>query len=189
MKDQLTDEQISSVIKTLNEAIEKGPWDKSNFLRVIGKNLTGIRDDFLEKSGAGATLSKAKAEAAQQAITSGEQQEIFVSLYSVNGSDLFTWERIIANLPRQMISRPIYANEEDVQNSIKQKENKVNEGYVGIYVKKTDILVLHQDKTAFDKLGKELLNLKDKTLFLENITRFVHATGVYRFERNRLVKI
>nr|3FXD_A Chain A, Protein IcmQ [Legionella pneumophila str. Corby]3FXD_C Chain C, Protein IcmQ [Legionella pneumophila str. Corby] len=52
MKDQLSDEQKETILKALNDAIEKGPWDKSNFLRVIGKKLIAIRDRFLKRIGA-----------------------------------------------------------------------------------------------------------------------------------------
>lgn len=188
MKDQLTDEQIDAVLKSLNEAITTGPWDKSNFLKAVGKNITQIRDDFLKKIGRDPAAEQASIEAASKAWQQGEQQEVYISLYSANGSDLANWERIIINLPRQSISRPIYALEEDLVNVIRHKDNKVNEGYVAIRIKKTNILELGQDKTSYDKFGKELLNLKDKTILLENITRFVHSSGVYHLEKNRLVK-
>jgi len=189
MKDDLTDEQNETILKALNEAIDSGPWDKSSFLRVIGKNLTQIRDDFISLLGA-KSQSQLKAEshlANRIALRSG-QQEIYVSLYSADGSNIQSWEKIVANLPRQMISRPIYADEEDIKAILKAKENKMNEAYVAIYINQTDILPLSPDKASFDKLGKALLSLKDKTISLDNISRFVHHTGVYQFERGQLIK-
>ena len=44
------------------------------------------------------------------------------------------------------------------------------------------------DKTPVDKLGKPLLTLKDKSLSLDNINRFVHITGTYQYGQGRLVK-
>ncbi|HAT8593819.1 TPA: Dot/Icm secretion system protein IcmQ [Legionella pneumophila] len=189
MKDQLSDEQKETILKALNDAIEKGPWDKSNFLRVIGKKLIAIRDRFLKRIGA-ASQAKLKAEshlANRIALRSG-QQEIYVSLYSSDGSNIQSWEKIVGSLPRQMISRPIYADEEDIKAILKTKENKQNEAYVAIYISQSDILHLSADKAPVDKLGKPLLTLKDKSISLDNISRFVHMSGVYRYSNGRLIK-
>ena len=40
-----------------------------------------------------------------------------------------------------------------------------------------------------DKLGNPLITVKNKALRLEYISRFVHSSGVYRFECARLHKI
>ena len=87
-----------------------------------------------------------------------------------------------------MISRPIYADEEDLKDVLKIKENKINEAYVSIYINQTDILSLPSDKSSCDKLGKILLSLKDNTLNLENINRFVHQSGVYQYKHGHLLK-
>lgn len=189
MSDQLSEEEAQALLKELNDLIETGPWEKSNFLRVIGKNISDMRDKVASKvGGLSKTQIKAEATTARQTALRSTQQEIFVSLYSAKGSDMSTWERIVTSLPRQMISRPIYALEEDVKTLIKHKENTMNEAYVAIYVNPSDILVLSTDKTLKDKFGKELLNLKDRSLLLDNISRFVHTTGVYQLDRGRLIK-
>lgn len=189
MNNRLSDSQNEELLKALNEAIENGPWEQSNFLKVIGKNLIEIRDNFLNQLGA-SSHSQLKVEsqlANRMALRSG-QQEIYISLYSADGANVQSWEKIVANLPGQMISRPIYADEADIIALLKTKDNKQNEAYVAIYIYQSDILPLPSDKTPVDKLGKSLLSLKDKTLNLDNISRFVHQSGVYRFERGRLIK-
>lgn len=189
MKEILSDQQNEAILNALDEAINNGPWDQSNFLRAIGKNLTDIRENFVNQLDT-RTRQQIKADthlANRMALRSG-QLEVFVSLYSADGTNFQSWERIVSNLPRQMISRPIYANEEHVREIIKLKENKQNEAYLGIYINQTDVIPLSPDKTLSDKLGNVLLTLKDKTLDLENISRFVHSTGVYQFDRGRLLK-
>jgi intracellular multiplication protein IcmQ len=189
MKDQLTDAQNEAILKALEEAINQGPWDKSHFLKVIGKNLNEIRDGLrAQMNVTNATQIKADAHSARKMALRGELQEVYVALYSSDGSNIQSWEKMIANLPRQMTSRAIYAVEEYVQTVIKAKENKNNEAYVAIYINEFDILQLPPDKAAVDKFGHPLLALKDKILNLENISRFVHQSGVYQFERNRLIK-
>ena len=189
INDELTKQQVDAVLQALNEAIEQGPWDESNFLRVIGRNLRDIRDGFIKKiemrdpvnQGIPSHLIK------QMALRHG-QQKIYVALYSSDGSNIGAWERIIANLPHQMISRPIYANEADVKAMIKSKENKRNEAYVAIYITPQDILPLPVDKMPVDKLGKKMLTIKDRTLHLDGLDCFVHQSGVYRYTQGRLVK-
>lgn len=189
MKDELSEQQTGAILKALDDAIAEGPWDDSNFLRVIGKNLREIRESFSSEIN---TDGKEKAKVASHlanrvALRSG-QQEIFIALYSSNGNNLQTWEKILMNLPRQMISRPIYADEEDVEALIRTKVNKNNEAYVSMYISQTDILSLPVDKISMDKLGKPLLTLKDKSLSLDNIHYFVHRTGTYNFRQGKLVK-
>lgn len=187
MKDQLSDKQNEEILKALDEAINKGPWDKSNFLKVIGKNLNDLREKFANIVGSNKHL-KAESHLANRIALRSGQQEVFIGIYTSDGSNIQAWERILMNLPRQVISRPIYADEADVKELIKTKENKQNEAYVAVYINQSDILPLPPDKVASDKLGKKLLTLKDKSLNLDNISRFVHTSGIYRFERNRLVK-
>ncbi|CAM4505134.1 MAG: hypothetical protein LEGION0403_FIIPPAGN_01928 [Legionella sp.] len=189
MKEILSDQQNEAILQALDEAINNGPWEESNFLRAIGKNLNDIRENFVNQLG---TRTKAQIQAETQfanrmALRSG-QQEVFVSLYSADGSNIQSWERIVANLPRQMISRPIYAIEEHAKAIIKTKENKINEAYLGIFINQSGVIALPPDKALSDKLGNLLLTLKDRTLDLDNISRFVHVSGVYHYDRGRLVK-
>lgn len=188
MKDELTEQQTLAILKALEEAIETGPWEESNFLRVIGKNLREIRDDFVEQLGGSQGADKVKAESIDRAEPPPGRQEVFIALYSSEGNNLQAWERILQNLPRQIISRPIYAEEEAVKSLIKSKENKINEAYVGIFINQTDVLSVAQDKIPLDKFGKPLLSLKDRTLNLEYVTRFVHYSGIYSYVRGRLIK-
>lgn len=189
MKDTLSKKDADAILKSLDEAIAEGPWDESNFLRVIGKKLHELRDEFAaqvnptDSSKPGMVSHLAN----RIALRSG-QHEVFVSLYLADGSSISSWERILMNLPKQIISRPIYANEEDIKALIRTKVNKVNEAYVSIYIHQSDILFLSSDKTPLDKLGKPLLTLKNKSISLDNINLFVHQSGVYQYHQGRLVE-
>src|SRR3990167_1153015 len=189
MKDDITEEQANAILEALDKALKEGPWEDSSFLRVIGKNLQKIRDNFANEI---AAVKNEKANAlssvTQRVTQHVGQQEVYVSLYITGGGVLQAWERVIANLQRQIISRPVYANEEDVQQLIKSKENKINEAYVAIFINQSDLLKVSADKTSMDRFGKPLLLLKDKAINLMNISRFVHSSGVYTLEKGRLVK-
>ena len=189
MKDNLTETQTDNILKALDDALAKGPWDESSFLRVIGKNLREIRDNLAKQMAqSNADLLSGNSKNTNRASLKNGHREVFIAVYSSDGNHLQSWERIIANLQRQMISRPIYADEENVKYLIKSKENKMNEAYVAISINEADILTLSADKTPMDKFGKPLMSLKDRSLILENINRFVHVTGTYNYLKGRLVK-
>ncbi|MGQ3888111.1 Dot/Icm secretion system protein IcmQ [Legionella sp. CNM-1927-20] len=183
-KNHLTDDQVKAILKILDDAISQGPWEATNLLKVIGKTLENFRSELLEEV---SRIEETKKQNILGRAPSPNQQEVFISLYTTDGSNIQAWERIILNLPRQMISRPIYANEEDVKNLIKSKENKLNEGYIAIFVDKNSILNLPPDKMPRDRFGKQLLTLRDRSLDLNNIDYFVHLSGTYRYQRGRLI--
>jgi intracellular multiplication protein IcmQ len=188
-KNELTKEQADEILKILDDLIARAGWDASMFLRVINKSLQTMREDFANKVEAVYHFQKSNLSsnlANRVAIRSG-QQEVYISLYSADGGNMQAWERIVLNLPKQIISRPIYASEEDVNQMIRHKDNRINEAYVCVCVSQTDILSIG-DKTPYDKLGKALLTLKDKAVVLSNIGRFVHSSGVYFLEHGRLIK-
>lgn len=189
MKEQLSDDQVKSILSILDEAIADETWTKSSFLRVIGKNLTEIREKLVNHINNNEHTQKIDLKLSQQLIKRQNMQEVFITLYSNEGNYVQSWERIIANLPKQMISRPIYANEIDARSLIKSKENKYNEAYVAIYIDANDILTMPDDKIPKDRFGKSLMNLKDQSVKVENISRFVHQSGVYNYNKNRLIKV
>lgn len=187
MKDQLTDEQCQAILNILNETIDTGPWDKSSFLGVVGKNLHQIREAFSTETGAPTEAQqRAESRLASKSAREVGMMEIYVSLYSSTGGDIFSWERILASLPRQIISRPIYSKEEDIRNAIRTKENTVNEAYAAILIHPDDILPVPSDKVAKDRHGIELLSLKDRSIQLEFVNRFVHQNVNYVYERGHL---
>lgn len=184
------EEKNISILKALDEAITDGPWDKSNFLRAVGKKLAVIKENFVVN-----TKDKNKNNAKEQDVQistldiGSKQKEIFISLYASEGSNLKVWERILANLPKQIVSRAIYEKEEDIKKLIKSKIQKINEAYIAIYINQEDLLTLSADKIPKDKFGVNLLVLKNQTLNLENICKFVHESGVYRYIKGQLLKI
>lgn len=192
MKDLLSAEKAQEIIDALDEAIQDGPWSRSNFLAAIGKNLQDMREEMAGKMAAAssvATRAQVDPQLASRMALRKEQVEIFVALYCSDGQILSAWERLIANLPKQIVSRPIYADEESVKSVIRNKDNIQNEAYVSVYVNPQDLLSLTPDRIPKDKLGQALLTLKDNSLLLENVNRFVHLSGIYQYTQGRLVLV
>ncbi|MCC5791740.1 MAG: Dot/Icm secretion system protein IcmQ [Legionellaceae bacterium] len=189
MKPDLNEGQIHALKEALDQAISDGPWQESNFLRVIGKNLEDIRDTFVaEVEHHTASQVRTDANLAHRVALRSGQREIYVSLYTSEGDKLASWERILSNLMRQVTSRPIYADEQEVRKLIRGKDNPVNEAYVAVYVNQDDILELSPERTSHDRYGVPLIALKDRAIVATNISRFVHRSGVYQYEQGHLKK-
>lgn len=191
MTEKLTKEQKAGILQALDEALSKAPWDASTFLSLIGKKLQSIRDELAETldnhdhdtEGSPPKLN-------QQTVADRyiKMKKVYIALYAIDGSNLQSWERILQHLPKQVISRPVYENEEDVMTSIRSKSNRLNEAFAAIYVEPQYILSQSAEKISVDRLGKPLLALKDKAINLENVDVFVHQSGTYRFVGGRLIK-
>lgn len=177
-------------LEALDRAIASGSWDETNFVLIIGKKLKEMRDNLAEDIKVVENDSEFTPDQLAKNLAMKESlQEVFISLYTLDGVKLSSWEQIIVNLRRQMISRPIYATEDEVVAIIKTKEKKINEAYVSIFVKEEDILRLKPDKIQVDKLGQPMLVLKDNSISLDCINYFAHLTGKYRYSRGRLFKM
>lgn len=187
---EITKEDVDKLLQSLNNVVEAGPWAASNFLQAIGKNIKDIRDKFeadiraIEEGrpqGSSASVVKSSEEHAGM-------KEIFIGLYSSDGTNLQSWNRILLNLPRQVVSRPIYEKEVDVREMIRTKENKNNEAYVAMYIKASDIISVEPDKAPIDRLGKPLLMLLDRAVDLNNVHYVVHRNVRYRYVQGELIQ-
>ena len=176
-------------LSALDKSIASGSWDETNFVLIIGKKLKEMREKLaqdIKNAEENADFSSdflSKTLAMQNSL-----KEVYIALYSLEGSRLQSWEQIIINLRKQMVSRPVYATEEEAIAIIKTKEKKINEAYVSVFVKEEDILHMPADKDPVDKLGQNMLVLKDNAISLEYINYFVHLTGKYRYSRGKLLK-
>ncbi|MDF1826789.1 MAG: Dot/Icm secretion system protein IcmQ [Legionellaceae bacterium] len=189
-KNKLSEKQVHTVLDALRELLEQGPWNNSAFLRVLGKKIQKSHDDFAERAGRAAQTENHQTTQHKKIQAPSEtQQEVFIALYASDGGKLESWEKILANLPQQAVSRPVYADQKAIEKAFKERRNHLNEAYVAIYIMRDFILPTPMDKTPKDRFGTELLTLKNKALALDNIMRFVHASGEYQYKKGRLIKM
>ena len=180
-------EQASAALQILDRLITDSEWNESSFYRAMGNKLRDIRDNLSNSISCKADNEQLASHMVNRIALRSGQQEIFVGLYSTDGTNFKTWERIIANLPGQMISRPIYAQESQVQEIIKTKEKPENEAYVSIYVNQNSFLTVSEDKVPVDKLGQTMLILKNNSINLDSIHVFVNMLKRYQYLKGRLV--
>jgi|GEM_PF-803501 len=193
-----------SLLKALDDTIQKGPWEKTVFLSAIGKKLREIRTDFKnrlsfldpgfdefasdEEETASLESPKAQKSQAVKDPLPGYTQA-FVSLYNADGMNIKKWEKLLLSLDKQVVTRPIYAEEKQIRALMRAKANRKNDAYTAFYVQEGDIIQPKDGHAPLDRLGNPLLILKDGALKIENITHFFHETGIYILEDKQLRRV
>lgn len=183
----LSDEQVDAVLQAFEKALANDVWASSAFLRVMGKKLQGIHDAFQADVLAEKAHQVEKKEAKSVRKIRDTQRAVYVLLYATTGADIKAWEQILANLPRQIVSRPIYASEEEASRAIPAAK-KIHYAYAEIHIDTSDFLSVSEERVPHDKRGTPLLMLKDNALSLDKIAKLVHSSGVYTYARGRLIK-
>jgi len=174
-------EQAKNIQDALNNLINRPEFNNSNFLKQIHKKIKEISDEF-DQVVESVYLKAVDVPAHLQQEQHPDSQLVYVSVYSSDGNNPSSWERVLTNLPKQYINRPIYTNEKAVQTAIKAKSNLDNEGYVAVFVDKKDIINTNEK----DKFGYELISLKDKALNLDKVKFFWHKSSQYALQEQKL---
>lgn len=188
--DKLTKEQVEEISSALDRVVEELPWGQSVFLSALGKKFEKIRDEF--KQDVGGMLSdpqKLAIEKKDRFALKSDQIEVYVGMYNAQGTDLSQWAKVISNLVSQCVSRPMYSTQAAVKEMMRSKTNLINEGYVLLYVNKTDLMSIDPERIPKDKLGNELLLLKERVITQERIKKFYHHTGEYEYKQGILHRI
>ncbi len=183
-------QRYQKVLEALDKAVEEGHWDKGLLFQTIGKKLKQYRDRFrvlLESDDVvqpeGPVLHLANRVAERKGMV-----EVSIALYCSEGGDPRRWESVIHTLGATIVSRAIYKNEADVVRVIRSKPTRINEGYCKIYIQESSIAKPFTGQNPRDKMGHELLVLKQGAVSSSNIVCFIHQTGVYDWIDGRLVK-
>lgn len=180
--------QNIAILKALNEAIENGPWDVTVFFQAMRNKLVEIRDrfkqdvnleDINDSSMAGTLFGRI---AKRSGIT-----EVYVLLYNADGTNLAKWENILRTISTHTVSRPIYNLEKNARSALRAAVTKPNEAYISVFIPEEDIMPTQSGRIAHDRYGHEILNLKEGAIKAENIHQFIHVSGRYDYDNNKLV--
>lgn len=175
-----------AILEKLDKLLADNKWDSSLFLRAIKKKIEAMRSQYVEEIGYEES-SSTQNQAVELTLPEG-MSEIYISLYNTEGSNIKKWEALLNAIGIQSISRSIYKHESDIQDLIKSKNYPHNEAYAVLWVREEHIYQPY-NKPPVDKLGRELLVVKEGMLKPQSIVRFVHVTGQYRFLEGKLVHI
>lgn len=183
----LSDEELKAnlqILKELDELLADGPWEHNLFFKGIAKKLKDARDRFVDELG---LEQKTTATLPEENPINSDYQEVYISLYQAEGTNIAKWQTVVNSLAGFNITRPIYKNEQDVKAAIRAKSFQQNDAYIALRVPK-DYVLTPFNTSATDRNGFELVVLKEGTMKLENITRFVHQSGEYDFRNYSLHK-
>lgn len=181
------------LIAILDKVIEKGFWEDTLFLQATGKKLREFRERLKsqlvlpEEARVSAGLHQRYVRARSGA--KGPSQLAFILIYCAEGTNIRQWETVISSLATHSMTRPVYKSEEDVQAVIRSKPNKQNDGYVALSITDHDISPPFNNKTPVDRHGNELIVLKEGVVHANNIEFFVHVSGRYSFQNNKLIRL
>lgn len=177
------------VIKAFDKAIAEGPWDHSSFFRAIGNKLIEIRDQYKKDLHLEADVDpNIPTSVANRIAQRYGLIEVFIVLYSSEGSNLSKWESTLQSISINATNRPVYKEETFAKAALRGAMNKQNEAYIACYVRQQDILVLPEEKRAHDRWGNDLLSLNDHAVSVTNITRLIHISGKYEVENGKLTR-
>lgn len=185
-------DEYRRILKTVEDALEQGPWRESRFLMAIGKKLLQIRQK-LKNTIEYQELLEANARPKEQVTTRvmplSDQLKVFISLYSSEGRNLDAWQKQLSNLRSLLISRPIYSKEEDVRQWIRSRPNDELEAYASIYIHSKDIIPAVTGRATTDKLGNPLIQTKGSFMQAPTVDQFFHRSGVYDFQDGKLARV
>lgn len=176
------------LIKILETAISEGKWDGGLFFQAAGKKLRDLRDRI--KSEINIDVAEPMTQAAVNTVMKYSGLiDVYVSLYSAEGVNISKWETILTTISRQAITRPIYKKEKDVREVISAKEYQANDAYIIAYVNENSITKTITGKPLLDRFGHELMVLKENSIVVDNIAKFIHSSGEYSYEKGKLSKL
>lgn len=186
--EKLSAEDVLKVQETMNALLAEKDWEQANYLKIMREELEKIYTTF------NALASQVYAETSMHldekydslSFDKSNHQLVYINLYSAEGENLDSWQRIIMNLPKQFITRAIYENEVDAQDAIKLAPVFTNAAYVAIWVEKSSILHVDTLPVQMDKSGHRLINLRDRAVHLNKIEFFWHNMAQYHWVDNGL---
>lgn len=188
--------QSATLIKQLLEAFDKTisskVWRKSLFLSAILTKIKELRAKVINLLASYEGKQASQGEISQSNSNQKDNPHIkpvYIYLYNVDGDNLRKWEKLLVNIDKQAITRPIYSHKEDVLKVIQANKSlsRKNEAYIIAQLNEQDILYNDNNKASCDKLGHELISIKDKALNASHVQCFCHVSGSYRFLNGKLV--
>lgn len=163
------------LVKLLDGLLSVGDWQSSSFLRLSLAKIESLRDKAEKICGRGGEAQ----DVVSEAVVEGKKEvpegyrRVFVLLYQVEGGSLLNWFSVIKSLTEYSINRPVYEDENHLQEVIRSKvSGSESNGYVIVDVKEGD---LFRNPEQLDTFGHQLSTLKEKAVDMEHIVEFIHA--------------
>lgn len=179
-KDNSELETLERFIGIVDKTISSGGWQDTFLLQNMEKKIKELREEAVELQSRIKMEKQAKSIGAVQTKLD-DFQTVFVSVFQQDYNDLRSWERTLKSITDYSVSRPVYKEEEHIQEMIRGRPDPNKEGYVAVLVRKQDVVKGLPGKPATDKQGYELLNIKEGGIKPAGIQRFVLSGRTYEY--------
>jgi len=190
-QEKIFKEYLQKFHDTYREMLSNEHWEDSPFMKVLHAKLSKVIAEFDE------IIGVSSSEKIEQVVDDSLEREanylsqdmrlVYIYLYTSEGKTLAAWERVISNISKQYVSRPIYLVEDDVQGSAQFSPILINAGYIAVWVKSSAIIVEDEAHQIKDKFGKRLITLKDRSVDIKNIEFFWNNYMLYQWKESGLV--
>jgi len=158
------------VVQHIDRCLHDANWEVSLFF----KGLAGQFRDLQTKLQQG--LDQVKNHGTEKLsldLTPPNMRKVFVLLYLTDGNNLKKWVSLLSNLSTISIGRPVYQNEQQIQSLIRSKPDARFDAYVAVYVNEKEVIEPLGKIIPKDKLGNELLTLREGAIKPQYIIEFV----------------
>ena len=176
---------LTAVITAIDHVLEAGDWNDSLFLRNTIKPLMAIKAEAIEELDHLQVKAMEKSVAVQTA--SDNEMEVYISLFQSDGYNINKWAMQLRSLDRYVVGRPIYASEADIEKRIRLRNAGINEAYVVVIVKKSDVQSDQFAAPLKDQFDHQLILLKEVALKNGRIIAFIHQGRRYHFADGQLI--
>lgn len=178
-------ELTRAIIATVDAVMAAGHWKHSPFLRDTVKPLLDLQQQAQAMQ---TQLLRDQGEEAPEAyVLKGDEVKVYISLYQAEGHDMKQWELQLRSIDSYMMGRPIYKNEEEVRNLVRQKVVQTSEAYAVAVVPSSRLLANEFSAKKVDRRGCELLVVEALALKPSDVIEFVHLNKRYHFYKQTLV--
>ncbi|MBX9586405.1 MAG: Dot/Icm secretion system protein IcmQ [Gammaproteobacteria bacterium] len=184
-KDNSDLETLKSFIDTVDKTLATGGWQETFLLQNMEKKIKELREEAITLQNQIKTENQAKSMGVTKTQLD-DLQTVFVSVFQQDYNDLRSWERTLKSITDYSITRPVYKEEEHIKEMIRGRPDPNKEGYVVVLVKRQDIVKGLPGKPAIDKLGYELLNIKEGGIKPGGIQRFILSGRTYEYVEGSL---
>ena len=176
------------VVEHLDTLIQNKSWESSLALKVLQRRIIAYRDSLVDDIEV--YEEKPDIVIEQSSVIADDEQAVYICLYKNFADDISKWQAELGRFGHNILGRPIYAEESHALTFIESKADKKPEGFVEVWMKKTDIIRLPPERMLYDRFNHALLSIKPGVLTKKNIKFFTHGLGVkYVFKENKLVEV
>lgn len=179
-------EEIKKFQQVYNDMLADERWQQSPFLKIMHAKMSMLKEqleNLIDSSNPEITDLNTPSTFKQP---DDNFQKIYIYLYTSDGKKLDAWQRVVENLDKHYISRPIYENEFDAQHAAIHAPVFFNAGYVGVWVDKKFINKNLDTDDFKDKFGHTLISLKDRAIDLSRIDSFWNNYVQYAWTNSKL---